>query len=471
MRIVQHYQLHCFNFISIFFTVTPPPAKRPKTLEYDSPQPPLCAKSPSDLDANDLKKCEMAPPYYHWMALYLRDKFTDDPHEIKFTLDDVEVDVPTQALDTVIEQFGLVPDKEWENEYELTSQVNRYLDRFYFNDAQVKEGAVLAQYPLQGTRRGDSCIVLYGEDWKIKHPVLGVNDSKLATSKLPKAVQESRLYSLCAVSVCESDSKFPYIFSFPICGSSIELEMHIVVNQKLHCIEICKASFHKADELKGFFILTNAIVRWANKRNSERCSSVPLGIMPKKGLELFDKFNDRNVFLKDSKVYKFFLNDGYKHPNIELMKSLDIKNVELVKLSKEYSLLSYSYIDGGLKPVFIEQIMVLAERLECVHKKGLVHGDVREGNLIFGQTKDVAYLIDFDYTTKVGEKYPIRYNSNVKERHVGAKGGYQMTCDHDWYSLIYIMTVYFDDFTAIRGTSLEKHLQKHKNACLAAQAP
>ena len=37
------------------------------------------------------------------------------------------------------------------------------------------------------------------------------------------------------------------------------------------------------------------------------------------------------------------------------MELLGMKNVELVQLSKEYSLLSYSYIEGHDSPYFIEQ--------------------------------------------------------------------------------------------------------------------
>lgn len=65
------------------------------------------------------------------------------------TLDDVAIEVPTRALDRVCKQFSLLTSKHFENEYDFTAQINRYLDRFYFDDNHVTEGAVLAQYPLK----------------------------------------------------------------------------------------------------------------------------------------------------------------------------------------------------------------------------------------------------------------------------------------------------------------------------------
>lgn len=402
------------------------------------------------------------------MALLLRDKFKDEIGT-QFTLDGVSIDVPTQALDTIVEQFALAQTRTWENESDFASQVNRYLDRFYFDDAHQTEGAVLGQYPLEATRRGDSCIVLYGNDWTIKHPVLATNDSKLKLDDFHKAEKESRLYSICSVTKCSY--KFPYMFSLPLCPSCIRLEMHIVVNQKMNFIGICKADLWKKDDLKRFFILTYGLVRWATTNDHQRESSVPMAITPKKGLELSMKVDYREVFVKDDKVYKFFVTDGSKKPNADMMTLLGVKNVEVERLSKEYCLLSYSLLNGRHEPSYIEQFVVIAQKLEMLHGQGMVHGDVRLGNLLFGQSKQEAYLIDFDYTAECGTPYPYNYNT-VPERHESARGENRMEQVHDWYSLIYLLLSFFPSGSrghdAIEQTPLQRHLEEHKVQCLLA---
>ncbi len=58
---------------SEIFTVHPPPAKRPKALEHDSPKPPCCSKPPSELDSNDLKKCVITTTGWRFVyGIYLQ---------------------------------------------------------------------------------------------------------------------------------------------------------------------------------------------------------------------------------------------------------------------------------------------------------------------------------------------------------------------------------------------------------------
>lgn len=338
MRIVYHFQLHSFNIFTLL-SVPPPTAKRPRTFNITSPKPPANSHCPSDLNATDINKLKESPPYYHWMALCLRDMFRRSSLENTVTLDGVAIEVPTQTLDRVCEQFSLLTSKHFQNEYEFTAQVNRYLDRFYFDDNHVTEGAVLAQYPLKSTQRGDSCIVLYDNDWTIKHPVLATNDSKLKEQDFSKAENESRLITLSAL--WRSTSKFPFVFSFPLCVNHIKLEMHMTVNEKLQYIDICTAPFSDKEKLRRFFILTYAVVRWSCQKDQYRHSDVPMCVRPTKDLVLASKFGDRDVFLVNSRVYKFYLTDSPKKPNVAVMESLGMKDVKLEVISNEYLLLSY----------------------------------------------------------------------------------------------------------------------------------
>ena len=455
-------------FTVSFFLVlvaVPPSAKRPKTLERSNPSPPSCSGAPSEVAKKKLENADKKPVYCHWMALLLQSKFEDADLTTNFTLDDVGIAVPTTALNTILEQFKRMANRVFDNEYEFTSQITRHLDRFYFDDRHVHEGAVLAQYPLDpldGTKRGDACVVLYdGSTWAVKHPVLATNDSKMDDSDFEKARRESRLYSICALSKCEH--KFPYFFSFPICSSVIELEMHRIVNKRLEYIELFKASFTDAEKLRRFFILTYGIVRWATVKDSQRWASLPSGVMPSKNLELFDKFNDR-VYLKEGIVYKFFTD--HRLPHSDLMTEQGIQEVKLESLTSECQLLSYKYIEGQITPAHLDQFLIVGETLKCIHGRGLIHGDVREGNIIFTPNGKGAYLIDFDYTSPEGSRYPDNYNQ-LPERHAMARPNYEMKYEHDWYSLIYLMFVYFNDFTGIDG-DLKEHLEKHGRACKEA---
>lgn len=394
------------------------------------------------------------------MALRLRDMFRSSSLDNTVTLDDVTIEVPTQALDRVCEQFSLLTSKRFENEYDFTAQINRYLDRFYFDDNHVTEGAVLAQYPLKSTQRGDSCIVLYDNDWTIKHPVLATNNSKLKVEDFSKAEDESRLITLSALS--RSTSKFPFVFSFPLCVGQIKLEIHITVNEKLQYIDICTAPFYDSEKLRRFFILTYAVVRWSCQNDQSRHSNLPMCVRPTKELVLASKFGDRDVFLENSRVYKFYLTDSPKKPNVVVMELLDMKDVKLEKISNEYSLLSYPYIAGREEPVYIEQFEVIAGQLLIIHRNGLVHGDVRVGNLIFGNKQDEAHLIDFDYVAKQGTDYPDNYNHALSERPPNLK---KMEYEHDWYSLIYVMAHFFGGTVATVNFTNDK-LRRYRDTYL-----
>lgn len=80
-------------------------------------------------------------------------------------------------------------------------------------------------------------------------------------------------------------------------------------------------------------------------------------VRPMKELVLASKFGDRDMFFKNSRVYKFYLT------NVVVMESVDMKDVKLEKIRNEYSLLSYPYIAGHEEPVYIEQFEVREMKL------------------------------------------------------------------------------------------------------------
>lgn len=140
--------------------------------------------------------------------------------------------------------------------------------------------------------------------------------------------------------------------------------------------------------------------------------------------------------------------------------------VKLVQLSKRFSLLSYALKHGDTTPRIVRQFVTVANTaLRKIHDLGLVHADVRKGNIIF---EEEAYLIDFDYTAGVGDKYPALY-SPLPERHNLARSGAKKDYAPDWYSLIYIMMVYFRNFdNDIKGTTLWQPYQEHHISVLSS---
>ena len=80
--------------------------------------------------------------------------------------------------------------------------------------------------------------------------------------------------------------------------------------------------------------------------------------------------------------------------------------------------------------------------LRDLHSNGLVHGDVRATNLLFGKGED-AYLIDFDFLSTKGSLYCNNYNDTLVERHPDAKKNRRMLPEHDWYSLLWLCEYYF----------------------------
>ena len=80
------------------------------------------------------------------------------------------------------------------------------------------------------------------------------------------------------------------------------------------------------------------------------------------------------------------------------------------------------YVNG---PLFLNQIDSTLDSIAELHKLKLVHGDIREGNVLFSCTSREAYLIDFDFTDKCGEPYPNGFNGKnvIEERHDSAAKG------------------------------------------------
>lgn len=400
---------------------------------------PRCSNNPSSLSTTDLNKTGEIPAYHHWLALELKVKLEHDL-SVNFELDEMLITVPEEPLNTVVRQLGNFHDIRFANEYEFSSLLCRHMDRFLFDADHCNEGAVLSQYPVEDTRRCDLAILFFNKGWVPRFPVASATDAKLV--KYEEAKNESRLYSICAASRCNENSRFHFLFSFPCSVKSIQMEMHLIVSNRLHFIRLGEAEFTNARQLRNFLTLTYGVVRWTFKHDESRCSSKPTGIVPKKGLELCNYIDENNpkLYLRNNTVYKIC--DRTK-PDLNAIKTLEyMESANIDELCQDVYLLSYNFIEGNLQPSRIEQFESLANLLEQLHENNLVHGDVRETNLLFGKD-DSAYLIDFDFLSPKGSLYCDTYNSNLEERHPDAVRNKQMNPEHDWYSLIYLCKKYF----------------------------
>ena len=93
----------------------------------------------------------------------------------------------------------------------MSALLNRTMDRFLFQDADVRLGAALSQFPLGDTRRAD-LVVVKVENWLPCWPVI---DSKIKSEDFDKAKRETQCYTICGLT--KTSYKFPYCFGLPYC--------------------------------------------------------------------------------------------------------------------------------------------------------------------------------------------------------------------------------------------------------------
>jgi serine/threonine protein kinase len=103
-------------------------------------------------------------------------------------------------------------------------------------------------------------------------------------------------------------------------------------------------------------------------------------------------------------------------------------------------IISYPYVEPlAAGDVQIDHVLAICRHLQRLHSDGIVHGDIKLGNIVFATDPAKSGLIDFDFSGKEGEKkYPPGFNRDIKaegERHGGARGGSALQKSHDLHSL------------------------------------
>ena len=153
-----------------------------------------------------------------------------------------------------------------------------------------------------------------------------------------------------------------------------------------------------------------------------------------------------NVFLTTKKVFKVYRNGTKRKPNIQLFQSISGVEAELITVGNPQptcQILQYPFQQGSHTASSVQQAQTIARQLENLHRLGFVHGDIRGGNLIFG---DKSVIIDFDFASPRGSAYPNGYTTEGlgdAERHPAAKNlDAIMDPSHDIFSLHSILKQY-----------------------------
>ena len=134
-------------------------------------------------------------------------------------------------------------------------------------------------------------------------------------------------------------------------------------------------------------------------------------------------------------------------------------------------IIAVSFVPGHHYPKSMEEMLVLCRYLESLHQKGLVHGDIRLFNMVFGPEK--IQLIDFDFAGENGiVEYPPNYEHKLSDgfgrRNVGKKFGRKITMTDDWNAMIATFIVPFqfrthDPATLVKLNDFIQILQTGKN--------
>ena len=415
----------------IFFLVGPPCVKRKDLAITEKAAPPKCgAPSEEAKRKTGISRYDIVPVYYHHIAVLIQDKFKEDEAVSDCILEEFMKGVDKTLLGEtkrLLSQLQAIHQRS--NEYMCTSLLQRALDRFFFPDDLRSKAALFGQYPVFDTRRSDGSIYTLEENSRdILHYVFKPN-------KFQEAFDESICYF---ISAHQNTHKYALTFGLPCTSTDMRFMLYMSGNSRAYCIELDRVQISNMDKLDRFLCIVYASVHYLIK-NPVALRESPFACEPIKGVELRDNFegyDSNRVFLKDGVVYKIYEEGNAKNHNEELLKELNyFQDVKLQPIGRNHFLLSYVMLVGNTKPQFTKDIISALERIEYLHGKKLVHGDIREGNILFSH--GTAFLIDFDFTGAENTTYSEFYNGKDKidERHSGACANQPKKYVHDYHAL------------------------------------
>jgi tRNA A-37 threonylcarbamoyl transferase component Bud32 len=71
------------------------------------------------------------------------------------------------------------------------------------------------------------------------------------------------------------------------------------------------------------------------------------------------------------------------------------------------AIIRYLYVEGSHEPSTVQHFYILITKIIVLHLQGIVHGDLRFANVVFGLNQST--LLDYDYSGK-NRTYPPNFN-------------------------------------------------------------
>ena len=395
------------------------------------------------------------PAYCHWFAIELRNIYhnflANSQPTISLTLCDASYTIQMTALeraskaiqtfctlvDAVDQSRGLLSDTHlMSHELAFTSRFTRALDRFLFPDNLIDKGECLHQVPSR-CRDGDHRKTDICDIYCATFPSGPVLLADLKNFDATVAAEESVLYAVNGSSVQNvREKKFCLQVGIPATRESMNLVVYMPINKKIWRLPVAKAvPWNKALLCTIYVAVHYLIDRPIVQYNSA------FKPQPKKNLEL-EQLIDGNIRVytdsNNTKVYKFFETNGSEEPNEKLLNDLSI-DCSLNDFTDDgaYRILELPFNEGNHDlPSNLDSFRGALEKLSEVHKKGMVHGDIRIPNILFSEGNST--LIDFDLARGIGERYPYNYK-HFLGRHPDATANAVMQICHDKFAFAEII--------------------------------
>ncbi|KAL3929384.1 MAG: hypothetical protein SGBAC_012239 [Bacillariaceae sp.] len=122
-----------------------------------------------------------------------------------------------------------------------------------------------------------------------------------------------------------------------------------------------------------------------------------------------------DILSEDAVVYKSYdyrtreriTAQDRRAPNLELVKECVDQDATVFNICDNFQILRTKFLrrnddESWYGPILPKMLAKIASQLDALHKKGIVHGDIRIRNMIL----HAGVLIDFDLSRKQGSRYP-----------------------------------------------------------------
>lgn len=448
----------------------PPLKKRKEELPSNSTSTSVSAQAKRSLNT---RQFSCLPIYCHWFAIALYDVYTyaksvldkiedeinDDStitlelHGIEYTIHLSDLGRAHEAIKSAcaslnhpLEVRGIMSSVELaEIEQTYTMRFARELDQFLFAKEPSK-GACYHQAPsrcrLSDSRTCEQCDISCAPFIKnTYYPGGPVLIADLKNADFVTAQRESALYGTNSSKVQKGTPRWEIMIGIPGSKEKMNLEVYIPGNHTLAIVPVVE---NCCPSDRALLCTIYSAVHYLCEHPISQGS--PLTPKPRSDFEVKPYNNGFRVFIdKDQqKVFKLFdTKSQVEQPNGQLLGKLNIWNTHH-QLSNDgrFLMLEIKYIPGTHRPKSVLHFRGAVEQLYKIHSMGIVHGDIRNANIVFDDA-DCSYIIDYDLARMENDVYPSGYVTSHTERHHSARPGEAMRKIHDKHALFQIICKHF----------------------------